>query len=65
MIGVFSLATAGPAFANPLGVGIYNCANVSGSIRFAPPAVTGGVLPETITIRLNLNPPISRLRMGR
>ena len=52
IIGVFNLANAGPAFASPLGIGIYSCATVSGSIRFVPPAVTGGVLPETITIRL-------------
>jgi len=43
---------AGTAFAKPLGVGIYGCATVTGSIRFVPPAITGGVLPETITINI-------------
>jgi hypothetical protein len=50
IIGAFSLATAGPAFAKPVGTGIYNCAAVKGSIYFKPKLITGGVAVEHITI---------------
>ncbi len=50
IIGAFNLVNAGPAFAKPLGVGAYNCAHMTGSIRFVPPATTGGLLAENITI---------------